>query len=325
MQQNKQPKVSVIIATYNRAPSLLRSVQSVLRQTYQNMEIIIVDDGSTDHTQEIVKNINDARVRYVRNEKNKGAAAARNTGICLATGKYIAFQDDDDEWVPGKLQIQIDVLEQSSSRVDIVYSDMWKVRQGQRTYFHSPRFTPSDGIIYKHALADGVGYIGLVTVVLRKECFDKAGLFDENLSSLIDYELFIRLSKDYYFHHIDEPLAIYYATHGSITANLTKVIQARRYIMNKYSSHLLKDKRLSAKHWMLLVRSYCDSGSTKNGFECLLKGIYYSRFRLSYVAYFVWRSFLAAAQLLTGENAKRIRRKITLRYYASKYSKRKVL
>jgi len=93
----KNPTVSVIIPTYNRAHTIGRAIKSVLNQTYQDFEIIVVDDGSTDNTEEVVKSFRDKRIRYIQHKKNKGAAAARNTGIKSAKGKYIAFQDSDDD------------------------------------------------------------------------------------------------------------------------------------------------------------------------------------------------------------------------------------
>lgn len=100
----KIPTVSVVIPTYNRAHLVGRAIQSVLNQTYQDFEIIVVDDGSTDNTEEVVKSFNDPRIRYIRHDQNRGGSAARNTGIKMARGEYIAFQDSDDEWLPEKLE-----------------------------------------------------------------------------------------------------------------------------------------------------------------------------------------------------------------------------
>ena len=109
----KNPTVSIIIPTYNRAHLIGRAIQSVLNQTYQNFEIIVVDDGSTDNTEEMIKEFqkHDKRIKYIRHEKNRGGAAARNTGIKVARGEYIAFQDSDDEWLPEKLEKQMDVFQ----------------------------------------------------------------------------------------------------------------------------------------------------------------------------------------------------------------------
>jgi len=131
----KNPTVSVIISTYNRAHLIGRAIQSVLNQTYQDFEVIVVDDGSTDNTEEIVKSFNDPRIRYIRHEKNKGAAAARNTGIKAARGKYIAFQDSDDEWLPEKLEKQMKVFENAPPEAGVVYTDMQRINEDGEHYW----------------------------------------------------------------------------------------------------------------------------------------------------------------------------------------------
>ena len=120
---NKIPLVSVIIPTYNRVHTLPVSVESVLRQTYHNLEVIVVDDGSTDKTENYVRGLTDSRVRYVRNTGQHGPAAARNLGVRLARGEYVAFQDSDDEWHPDKLEKQMPILLNPKERIDIVYCE----------------------------------------------------------------------------------------------------------------------------------------------------------------------------------------------------------
>ena len=102
-----EPLVSVIIPTYNRGRLILDSINSVLNQTYKNIELIVVDDCSTDNTEEILKSINDSRIKYVKLEKNSGACIARNKGIELSTGEFIAFNDSDDLWITTKLEKQL--------------------------------------------------------------------------------------------------------------------------------------------------------------------------------------------------------------------------
>ena len=113
----KSPTISVIIPTYNRADFIGRAIESVLDQTYQDFEIIVIDDGSKDNTENIVKSFDDTRITYIRLKDNKGAAVARNTGIGTARGKFIAFQDSDDEWLPQKLAKQMEVFEKVDSGV----------------------------------------------------------------------------------------------------------------------------------------------------------------------------------------------------------------
>jgi glycosyltransferase involved in cell wall biosynthesis len=116
------PTVSIIIPTYNRSRLLARAVKSVLNQTYQNFELIIVDDASTDNTEEVVGSFNDERIKYVRHEKNKGEAVARNTGIKAARGEYIASHDSDDEWLHEKLAKRIRAFENCSPEIGVVYT-----------------------------------------------------------------------------------------------------------------------------------------------------------------------------------------------------------
>ncbi len=103
----EQPLVSVIIPTYNRADLIGHTLDSAINQSYRNLEIIVIDDGSVDNTEEVVKAIGDSRIRYIRHQTNCGGSTARNTGIEAARGEYIAFLDSDDIWVPNKIQLQL--------------------------------------------------------------------------------------------------------------------------------------------------------------------------------------------------------------------------
>ena len=182
----KNPTVSVIIPTYNRAHLIGRAIQSVLNQTYRDFEIIVVDDGSADNTEEVVKSFYDKRIKYIKHKKNKGAAATRNTGIKAARGKYIAFQDSDDEWLPEKLEKQMKVFENAPAKVGVVYTDMWRIMRNKRKYyFSSPMITPEDGIIYKQALDYKVMNIGIQTALIKREVFEKVGMFDEKFPRFI--------------------------------------------------------------------------------------------------------------------------------------------
>lgn len=120
----KNPTVSVIIPTHNRANLIGKAIDSVLDQTCQDFEIIVIDDGSTDNTAEIVKGFDDFKIHYISHELNRGTSAARNTGIKASRGEYIALLDSDDEWLPEKLDRQVEVLQDEPSEVGVVYSDV---------------------------------------------------------------------------------------------------------------------------------------------------------------------------------------------------------
>src|SRR3954454_14751931 len=120
-------KVSIVIPTRNRAELLSRAVRSVLRQTYPDWEVLIVDDASSDDTGDVVQHICDRRVRYWRHPVNEGVAADRNTAMAHSTGRYVAFLDDDDEWFPEKLANQIECFDGLSTAVGLIYSGLYMV------------------------------------------------------------------------------------------------------------------------------------------------------------------------------------------------------
>jgi len=132
------PIVSVIIPVYNRSSTITRSVESALAQTFQALEVIVVDDGSSDATRDRVESIQDERLRLIRHESNRGAAAARNTGMQASQAKYIAWLDSDDEWLPEKLQTQLDVLQHAAPDVRACYSAHERIEQG-RMRIYLPR------------------------------------------------------------------------------------------------------------------------------------------------------------------------------------------
>lgn len=271
----KNPTVTVIIPTYNRAHVLIRSIRSVLDQTYQNFELIIVDDGSTDNTGEIVKRFVNDRLRYIRRNQSSGSPAApTNIGIKAARGEYIAVQDSDDEWLPGKLEKQMQVFNNASAKVGIVYTDMWKVSEaGNKEYRHSPRIMPEDGIIYKEALGYRVRNIGTVTLMIRKQCFDKAGLFDEKLPMYIDTELLIRMSRYYYFYHIEEPLVNNFTTANSVSSGREAYITARKLILEKYFEDIKKYRKILARHYFYIGSLLYANGEVQPARNYLIKAI----------------------------------------------------
>ncbi|HVF91206.1 MAG TPA: glycosyltransferase [Blastocatellia bacterium] len=231
------PTASVILPTYNRGKTLKRAVDSVLAQTFDDFELIIIDDKSADQTPEILRAYaTQRRVRLV-SQLRRGCAEARNIGVLASRGRYIAFQDSDDEWVPTKLGRAIEALEGSGPEVGVFYSDMLRVEANGNSYhFHSPDVRK--GLLINDETLDyQVHCIGIQSAVIKRECFDKAGLFDEALPRLIDLELFIRLSDHFEFLHCKEPLVRYYDCEG-ISTNAGALVSARRYLMDKYRQRL---------------------------------------------------------------------------------------
>lgn len=201
------PKVSVIIPTYNYGRFLPRALESVLSQTYTDYEIIVVDDGSTDETYQVVAEYKN-KVKYLTKE-NGGVATARNVGIQVANGNYIAFLDADDAWVPHKLAIQVEYLD-NNPEFGMVYADMAHYVSGrkvhdaylcERGYKHI-----AQGWIFKNLLSEC--FIFTPTVLVRKSCFDVVGLHDPKLRTCQDIDMWLRIAEQYQIGFIDQPLAV---------------------------------------------------------------------------------------------------------------------
>jgi len=234
-----------------------------LNQTYQDFEIIVVDDGSKDNTEEVVRGFNDKRIRYIWHEVNKGGSAARNTGIRAARGEYIAFQDSDDEWLSQKLEKQMKVFEKVSPKVGVVYTGYWRLKGDKKTYIPSSKVSQKEGDIHKILLE--VNFVTTQAVVVKTECFERAGMFEEELRRLEDWEMWIRISKFYRFKCIDEPLVVSYYTSGSISADESALIRARKLILEKHFEDTKKDRGLLAKHYRDIGLLLCSNGEMGQG------------------------------------------------------------
>lgn len=268
------PVVSIVIPTYNRAHILPRAIQSILNQTYQDFEIIIVDDGSIDHTHDVVRLFSDKRINYAKQLSNKGEAAARNIGIALAQGKYIAFQDSDDESLPERIEDEVRILNgYGNNNVGIVYSNMVRIdKNGNGAVFKSPHVQPNDEMLFSRGLNYFFKNIGIGSSMIRAECFAKAGLFDTSLKYFVDMEFFIRASKYYAFYHIDKSLLNYYEEANSLDIYI-KTIDARKAILLKYIDDIKQDKLCYSSHLFYIGNDMCYIGLIDEGKEYLRKAV----------------------------------------------------
>lgn len=196
--------ISVIIPTYNRAAFINAAVESVLNQSYENLELIVVDDGSTDKTGDIVQSFKDARLKYIYQE-NKGRSAARNKALDLAGGDLIAFLDSDDQYMPGKLQTQVDFLNMHPE-FGMVYTDA--ICLDDHGNIIKKFVANKAGWIYQDIAYFVPTTITLPTVMARREVFEKVGQFDENMHRFEDTDMWRRISKEYQIGAINENTCI---------------------------------------------------------------------------------------------------------------------
>lgn len=217
--------VSVIIPVFNREKTVETAVNSVLKQTIHDLEVIIVDDGSTDNTASIIKNIHDDRIKYYY-QKNQGACLARNYGISKASGKYIAFHDSDDIWHKEKLERQIEIFE--ICHPDLVFCKLNQIR--------------NDGIIIKLPEKIPEGFvdpivnlfgIGTQTIVAKREIFEQFE-FDPSLPRFQEFELLYRIAQRYRLYCLDQGLVDYYIGNDSISSNPAKVYEACSIIYKRH-------------------------------------------------------------------------------------------
>jgi glycosyltransferase involved in cell wall biosynthesis len=196
----RPPLVSVVIPTHNRWPMIAEAVQSVLAQTFNAFELIVVDDGSADKTARLL-NSSDSRFK-VFSQAQAGVAAARNAGVAMSRGKYIAFLDSDDLWSPAKLAIQADFMERNSGVHICQTEEIW-IRGGVRVNPKSRHRKPS-GDIFRRSLE--LCLISPSAVMMTKELFNLAGGFDESFPVCEDYDLWLRIAVGYPVYLIDRPL-----------------------------------------------------------------------------------------------------------------------
>ncbi len=247
------PQVSAIITTYRRPDVLPRAIQSVLDQTIDDIEVIVVDDEPSDEAAEVVRRIEDPRVCYIAHETNRGLSAARNTGISAARAPYAAFLDDDDEWAPAKLERQLEAMHAHDDQVVVTSFELWRRPDGSETL----RDIRLDGDVHPALLRDDI--VHMVTLLAPTEVLRSSGGFDEHLFHHEDLDMALRLSQEYHFVTVPEPLTVVHVSPGSLSRNIDNRIHALERIINKYRE-LREDRRLRSRWTYRLARLHGEVG-----------------------------------------------------------------
>jgi glycosyltransferase involved in cell wall biosynthesis len=249
------PLVSIIIPTYNREKTIERAINSVLSQTYQIFEIIIVDDNSTDSTISLIRKYenNEPRIHHMQHHKNLGAQAARNTGIKAARGEWIAFLDSDDEWLPNRIHTELSLANELG--VFVVHSECYvKQENSELKQFGVPKLS---GNIYIDLLQHpGPMFQGLL---VKKECLERINYLDETIISYQEWDTSIRLAKFYPFAYVEEPLFIYHLHKGeTISKDAKRGVDGWSQIVKKYHEEIIRGAGFEAllKHYQILATQY---------------------------------------------------------------------
>lgn len=249
-----KPLVSIILPTYNRGHLLPRAIKSILAQTYQNFELIVVDDVSTDNTKEVVANFKDKRIKYIRlnykkNEFSCGAAKARNVGIKNSEGKFVCFIDSDDVYLPQKLEKQVNMFHLLTEDYGVVYCGFRFIYDLNQKV--SEDFLPGlRGDVHVDLLKNNI--CSGITPLVKKECFLSHGYWDEKLPSSQDWDLWIRISKTYKFDFVPEVLAEAHIQGEQISTNLKNKLTAKKRIFYKYYNEISLNKTMKSKHLGIL-------------------------------------------------------------------------
>jgi glycosyltransferase involved in cell wall biosynthesis len=235
------PAISIIIPTYNREMLITKALDSIFAQTFSDYEILIVDDASTDRTKDIIDQINSSKIKYFRLEKNSGQCIARNYGIKRAAGKYIAFLDSDDEWLPEKLSSQMECFERGSSELGAVYGYLYQ------KYVTFNKMSLVEGNYFRGNIHDKFleGFCPPTPslFLVKKDALESVNYFDEHLLTFVDLDLWIRVSEKYSFDYVEKPVIIKYEQIGEqYVNNFVKRYKGFKLFMNKWQNEILTKK-----------------------------------------------------------------------------------
>lgn len=256
--------VSAIIPTYNRATLLPRAIRSVLAQSHRPIEVLIVDDGSVDDTEAVVRGFADPCIKYIRHPHNQGQCAAINTGIRAAMGEFVCILDSDDEWRPEMLEKQLEVFARHDERMGVVYTH-GGVHRPDGTLDPS-HVSHLEGRVYREALAQG-HLAHSIAILVRRTCFDTTGLFDTRFSCFQDDDICFRLAKEFEFGLVPEMLAVVHVgADDRLTTDRRPYAGGWRALLHKHEAEILREcgPVVLAKHHFRAGLLFLDAGERRS-------------------------------------------------------------
>lgn len=294
------PVVSVVVPTHDRPGRLRQAVASVLAQTFADFEIVVVDDGSTESAEEVLRELGDPRIRVFRHDRPEGAPRARNAGIRAARAEYLAFLDDDDEWLPQKLERQLAAFAAAPPEVGVVYTGFEVVsdKTGRVASRAIPRLPSSPYVRFLRSTVFSTS-----VPLLRMECLRKVGLFDEALPGTQDRDLWLRIARHFAFVGVPEVLVRLHIHGAQLSTDLKSKIEAKERILEKYRQDLEQNPRILAFHLRRLGLLHCADGSPVQGRRYLRESLRAAGF-----------SRTAALHLVGSHAAPAVHRRWLLRY-----------
>lgn len=266
--------VSVVVAARDRAGALPRTLRSVLAQTYRNLELIVVDDGSSDATESVVRGLEDPRVRFERHGPPHGAVSARNHGASLARGELLAFSDAGDDWLPERLAVQVEAMARLPEEVAAGYSSLFRVhRDGLLQELNAPVFEAEEADRARRALAMGVSGIVPQAALIRTPAFRALGGFDASFRRWEDVDFFMRLAKRYRLQHIPGRFTRLFDDSRGFARDHDALYEAHLRLLDKHAEDIGSDPKILVPHWRAIGVRLIPSGRGAFARSCLWKVI----------------------------------------------------
>ncbi|WP_415184797.1 glycosyltransferase family 2 protein [Phaeovulum sp.] len=272
--------VSVVLPTYNRLLSLKVACESVLNQSYRDLELIVVDDASTENLRAMIDDLGDDRVRYLRHAQNGGASRARNTGLAAATGRFIAFQDSDDLWLPGKLERQMELMNSLPDSVGVVTGSKILYGRDSAHNYGPGKVTcaPPPGQILKleedqvRRFLEG-NRISLQNTLFRRECFPGDNWFDPCAKANADWEFTARLAQHTKIYEDIEPVVLAFISADSISTNTRKKALGLLRILKKNRAAFAHYPDVHTKNLIQLARMLVRLGKRRMAWRLIRAGL----------------------------------------------------